>query len=141
MNIPDRSVAHNMPAEQLMALVESGNPDAMSVGTDGLIHQGVANQDYLLTLLKHENPLTRWGAVMAFSHMESAVAGAALKDALSDDNISIRLIAAHGLLNRGDQSGAEIIRQALDSDEILYGHPPLLASDRARQLLERIDAK
>jgi len=141
MDIPDRLAARDMPAEKLIALIESGKPDAMSVGTDGLIEQGIANQDYLIALLQNDNPLARWGAVMALSHIESVEAGETLSGALADANISVRLTAAHGLMNRGDNAGAAVLKQALDSDEILYGHPPILASERARQILSMMEGK
>ena len=138
-NIPDRLAARNMPAEKLIALIESGNPDAMAVATDSLIEQGIANQDYLIGILQKDNSLARWGAVMALSHIKSAEAGATLTAALEDENVSVRLTAAHGLMNRGDHAGAEVFKQALDSDEVLYGHPPMLASDRARQILTMME--
>jgi hypothetical protein len=124
--------------QELLALIEKGNPDVMADALDALAARGRGAVEELIAALRGGAVLRRWAAAAALGEIGDPAALAPLRDALQDQSISVRLRAAQSLARLGTTDGIPVLIAALGSEDVMIGHPPELAGEYAAQVLRRV---
>lgn len=126
-----------MTIQEILKLIETGDPEALGQGAARLGERVAKREDGAVealgrTLAEGSN-LERWAAAAALG--QSSAGAPALERALGDEDARIRVRAAQSLLGLGSSAGVPRLIEALESDEVMIGHPPELVRDVARQTL------
>ena len=94
--------------------------------------------DLALSELQASTVRRRWLAAIALGNIEDGRVENALRKALLDPDVSVRVHAARSLHLHGSRDGVPVLLKALGSDDVVIREPPILARSYANRLLQRI---
>ena len=82
-----------------------------------LVGMGDSAVPHLMDALKHRKGWVRWEAAKALSQMPGPVATDALVIALGDNNFDVRWLAAEGLIDRGREGLAPLMKALIEGSD------------------------
>jgi len=110
--------------KKLISKLESDNGTERQKAREALVKIGKDSIDYLAALVSHRKHIYRWEAVKTLAEIGDPVTIPLLIQALEDDVVGVRWIAAEGLIKLGKYSIKpllEILTKKSDSVFILEG--------------------
>jgi HEAT repeat protein len=120
--------------EEILTRMEEGSPDVLAAGLEALRNRAAGNRGELLVVLRSESPIRRWAAATSLGSVPDS--RGELTEALGDDDVRVRVAAAQSLAQLGSRDGVPALIEALTSNQVMLGHPPVLVADHAAQVLE-----
>lgn len=132
---PREDLAGLSPTE-ILEKMEGGRPDVLGAGLEALRAAGERQPDELVEALRSESAIRRWAATTTLGEVAVEGAGERLEEALGDDDVRVRVAAAHALARQGRKEALPVLIDALTSNQVMLGHPPELVADHAAQVLE-----
>jgi HEAT repeat protein len=123
-----------MSTEEIFTRMERGSPDALAAGLEALRVRAGESQDELVGALRHESPIRRWAAATSLAGVRDRTRE--LTEALDDGDVRVRVAAAQSLARLNSRDAIPVLIEALTSNQVMLGHPPVLVADHAAQVLE-----
>lgn len=120
---------------RILERTKSGRPDELAGALAELSGLGPEAAGPLAEALGDESVLVRWAAAAALGEIGDESVASRLAAALRDDSLAVRVRAAQSLAKLGSLDGVDVLIDALDSEEVMIGHPPELVSEYAEQVL------
>lgn len=133
--VPDFS---KLTARQVLDRMEGGRPDVLAAGLERLRTIGPEDPAALFDGLTSSSPLVRWAAATALGDVRPDGMVERLIETLDDGDVRVRVAAVQSLARSGRDDGVPALLDALTSNQVMIGHPPVLVADHAAQLLEQI---
>jgi HEAT repeat protein len=125
-----------MSTEEILSRMEGGSPDVLAAGLEVLRVRAAENRDELVVALRHESPIRRWAAATSLGAVRDT--RRELTETLGDGDVRVRVAAAQSLARLDSREGVPVLIEALTSNQVMLGHPPVLVADYAAQVLEFI---
>jgi HEAT repeat protein len=126
-----------MTIQEILKKVDPKKPMSLVECKVELVEIGKGRVDELRSVLKNGGVFERWVVASAFGELLETESVPSLIDALSDENASVRVVAAQSLAAMGDASGVDVLRKALEDDSVFLGHPPVLVKYYAKKVIQR----
>ncbi|MEF8851731.1 MAG: HEAT repeat domain-containing protein [Haloarculaceae archaeon] len=124
--------------DELLDKIRSGKPDEVGEAYQELVAVGDDNVAALRNALDDESELVRWAAVGVLGDIGARDAIEAVADRTEDTDVRVRVSAAQSLGQLGSAEGIPVLIEALQSDDVTFGHPPELVGDYAAQVLRSL---
>lgn len=127
-----------LSVREILDRVDSGNPGVLGAAVEALRRAGPQDPDSLLAAVEADSPLRRWVAATVLGDLPDLEPGEALSGRLEDEDLRVRVAAAHSLGRLEDRRGVPVLIEALTSNQVMLGHPPELVADHAAAVLRAI---